>query len=99
MKKFSIWDIKWLCPYAHIWHAVRNLVVEKEMPAAARQGAIIAIMGLCCPLFWIALYSGASREELIFHALHSGAVFAVGAVLFVVGIAKKIRENEQSNDR
>ncbi|WP_417250606.1 hypothetical protein [Celeribacter sp.] len=78
-----------LCPYTHIWRAAKRAVLERKLPDSARPGATIALLGLFCPFFWVALFSGASKGELIFHACHSGLVFLIGVIMMVVGLAKE----------
>lgn len=77
-----------LCPYTHLWRAVKRMVAERKLPDSARTGAYVALLGLFCPFFWFALLTGASRAELVFHAVHSGVVFLAGVVLLVIGLAK-----------
>lgn len=83
-----------LCPYTHLWRAIKQAVADRKLPASARTGASIALLGLFCPFFWIALFTGASRGELVFHATHSGAVFLVGVILLLVALAKETAEPE-----
>jgi hypothetical protein len=78
-----------VCPYTHLWRVIRTAIAERRFPAAARQGAIIMLVGILCPLFWIAYFSGASKKELIFHACHSGIFVLVGMVLMIRGLMKK----------
>ena len=37
---------------------------------------------------WIALFTGASAEDLKFHATHSGIVALIGVVVMVAGLMK-----------
>ena len=78
-----------LCPYTHLWRVIKTAVKERTLPTSAKLGANIALLGIFCPLFWMALLRGASRSELIFHATHSGIVFTIGIVLMLVGMARK----------
>ena len=78
-----------LCPYTHLWRAMKRVVAERKLPSSARTGASIALLGLFCPFFWIALFTGASREELIFHGCHSGLVFLIGLVLMLNALARQ----------
>jgi len=71
-----------LCAYTHLWRVIR----ERRLPSSARPGFSIALLGLFCPFFWIALLTGASRQELIFHGSHSGLVFCIGLVLMLKGL-------------
>ena len=78
-----------LCPYTHLGRAIRRMATERKLPESARTGALVALLGLFCPFFWIALLTGASKGELIFHATHSGVVFLIGIVLLLVGLARE----------
>ncbi|MBU2953161.1 hypothetical protein [Marinobacter sp. F3R08] len=71
-----------LCAYTHLWQVIR----ERRLPSSARPGFSIALLGLLCPFFWIALLSGASKAELIFHGSHSGLVFCAGVFLMLRGL-------------
>ena len=78
-----------ICPYTHLWRVIKKSVKERKLPAAARQGSYIFLLGLLCPFFWIALLKGASPEELRFHATHSGIVALIGLVSMVMGLLKE----------
>ncbi|WP_087024946.1 hypothetical protein [Thaumasiovibrio subtropicus] len=78
-----------LCPYKHIFQLVKTAIKERKMPQSARSGFMIAMLGLFCPLFWIALFTGASGKELLFHATHSGLVISIGLVIMVQGLLKE----------
>lgn len=78
-----------LCAYTHLWRLIR----ERRLPDSAKPGVTIALLGLFCPFFWIALFTGASRAELTFHACHSGLVCAIGIVLMLKGL-RQSRERE-----
>lgn len=77
------------CPYSHLWGVFKLALTERRLPASARPGAYIALLGLFCPIFWTAYFRGAPRDELLFHATHSGIFVLVGVVLMFVGMAKK----------
>jgi len=81
-----------LCPYTHLWRAIKRVVKERALPKSARTGANIALLGLLCPFFWIALFSGASTGELIFHACHSAAVFLIGVIMLLAALIKSSAE-------
>lgn len=83
-----------LCPYTHLGRAIRQMIAQRQLPDTARPGAFIALLGLFCPIFWIAFFTGAPRSELIFHAVHSGIVFGAGVLLFVGGLTKSIRRDD-----
>jgi hypothetical protein len=76
------------CPYTHLWLVIKTSISERKFPAAARQGAFITLLGIFCPIFWIALFTGASAEDLKFHATHSGIVALIGVVVMVAGLMK-----------
>jgi hypothetical protein len=78
-----------LCPYTHLWQAVKTAIEERRLPDSARSGAFITVLGLCCPIFWMAYFRGASRSELIFHAVHSGIFILIGMVMMLAGMIKK----------
>lgn len=46
-------------------------------------GRNIALIGVFCPLFWIALFSGASWDMVAFNGIHSGIVIALGYVILI----------------
>ncbi len=87
-----------LCPYSHLWRAVRRMVAERRLPDSARPGASVALLGLFCPFFWIALLSGASGSELMFHAAHSAIVFGIGIALVLAGALKDSRGDDRSRE-
>ncbi|WP_417240429.1 hypothetical protein [Celeribacter halophilus] len=84
-----------LCPYTHLWRAGKRAVVERKLPDSARPGAFVTLLGLFCPFFWLALFTGASRSELTFHAIHSGVVMLIGVILLVIGLAKDQSDPER----
>jgi len=75
------------CPYTHLWRAAKHAVTTRRLPQSARSGASIALLGLFCPFFWIALLSGASKGEILFHATHSGIVILIGIVMILASLA------------
>lgn len=77
-----------LCPYTHLWRAAKHAVTTRSLPRSARPGAGIALLGLFCPFFWIALLGGAGKGELLFHATHSGIVILIGIVMMLASMAK-----------
>jgi hypothetical protein len=78
-----------VCPYTHLWRVIKTSIAERKLPAATRQGAFITLLGIFCPIFWVALFTGASASELKFHAIHSGIVVLIGVVLMISGLMKK----------
>ncbi len=79
-----------LCAYTHLWQVVR----ERRLPSSAKPGFSIALLGLFCPFFWIALFTGASKAELIFHGCHSGLVFSAGVFLMLKGLSEHRKSSE-----
>lgn len=84
------------CPYTRLWGVTRDVITTKKLPESARPGALIALLGLFCPLFWIALFTGASRSELMFHATHSGVVCGIGLLLMIAGWRKEKQQSEHN---
>lgn len=78
-----------LCPYTHLWRTGKRLVVERKLPESAQTGACIILLGLFCPFFWIALLTGASQGELLFHATHSGVVMLIGVIMVLVALVRE----------
>lgn len=71
------------CAYTHLWRVIKQAITERKLPDSAKPGLFIAALGFFCPLFWIALLTGASKAELIFHAVHSTIVFCIGIALLL----------------
>jgi len=78
-----------ICPYTHLWRAIKVAIAERRLPAAARTGALIFLLGVFCPIFWVAYFSGASAGELKFHATHSAIFALVGLAMMISGLLKK----------
>lgn len=78
-----------LCAWTHLWQVAATAYRERRLPDSARPGFSIAMLGLFCPFFWIALFTGASREELIFHGCHSALVFLIGLFLMLNALARE----------
>ncbi|SHH32059.1 hypothetical protein [Ferrimonas marina] len=87
-------SVRALCPYTHIFRLIRQAIRTRSLPASARSGALITLLGLCCPLFWYALFTGASKAELILHAIHSGLVMLIGVALTISGLLKEAETQE-----
>lgn len=79
---------KW-CAYHHIYKLVRALVNGSSLTEQAKIGRNIALLGLFCPFFWLALLSNANPSTLAFHATHSGIVFLIGVAIMAFNIKKK----------
>ena len=89
-KKPIFWQLLNICPYTHLIRVIRTAVKERKFPnTAARQGAILMVIGLCCPIFWISLIAGASADTLRFNAMHSGIFALIGLVIMIAGFIKK----------
>lgn len=52
----------------------------------------VALLAMFCPLFGIALLSGAETSGIIFHAIHSGIVFLIGISIMAVGYFNEIKK-------
>jgi len=88
-KKFSFWQLLNICPYTHLIRVIKATVRERKFPnTAARQGAIIMVIGICCPIFWISLITGATTETLRFNAIHSGIIALIGLGIMIAGFLK-----------
>ncbi|CAM4005419.1 hypothetical protein [Vibrio neonatus] len=81
---------KW-CAYSHMFKVFRALIKGGDISDQTRTGRNIALLGIFCPFFWYALFTGASRGELAFHAMHSGVVFLIGIAIMFVGLRQKQR--------
>lgn len=77
------------CPYRHLYRMLSTLIRGGKMTEQVRTGRNIALLGLFCPFFWFALFSGASRSALLLHASHSGIVFLAGVCILIVGLIKQ----------
>lgn len=47
---------------------------ERVLRANVRLGYGIMLAGLCCPIFWISYFAGATGEELMWHGAASGLI-------------------------
>jgi hypothetical protein len=75
--------------YTRLLDVIKKAVAERTLPVAAHQGAVIMLIGVFCPLFWVALFKGASAKELRFHATHSAVVALIGLVMMLMGLLKE----------
>jgi hypothetical protein len=100
----GISDLVAVCPYTIMGRKIlrnKESIEDKCRPIATQQeqqivqrvklGRNIALIGVFCPFFWIALFSGASRDFVYFNAMHSGIVIAVGYVILIKGRIDLIR--------
>ncbi|PSW16508.1 hypothetical protein C9J01_05780 [Photobacterium rosenbergii] len=79
---------KW-CAYSHIFKALTVLINGGQISEQTRAGRNIALLGIFCPFFWIALFTGAEASSLAFHATHSGIVFLIGVAIMVASLKKQ----------
>lgn len=86
MNKTIFKSLSNLCAYTHIFKVISALVNGKDISELTRGGRNIALLGIFCPLFWFALFSGAGGAELMFHATHSSIVFLIGIAIMRLGI-------------
>jgi hypothetical protein len=87
IKKLLSLTSKW-CAYTHIFKLCSVLLKGGDISEQALTGRNIALLGLFCPFFWFALFSGADKATLIFHATHSGIVFLIGVVIMLISLKK-----------
>jgi hypothetical protein len=78
-----------ICPYTHLWDVVKTSVKKRKLTATMRSGVLIFLLGLCCPIFWVALFSGASHSELMMHGTHSAIVAGMGLFLIIIELITK----------
>lgn len=88
MSKNSSKKIVKFCAYSHIYKIALKSIYERKLPGEVKHGAIITLLGIFCPFFWIALFSGASNSVKIFHAAHSGVVIMIGITIMILGVIK-----------
>jgi len=79
---------KW-CAYSQMYRLLLILFNGGEWSEQTKIGRNIALLGIFCPFFWFALFSGADSSELAFHACHSSIVFLIGVVIMIVSLTKK----------
>jgi hypothetical protein len=91
MFKTRVIELKKWCAYSHIANMITMLIHGKSLSGQTRTGRNIALLGLFCPFFWIALLSGASGATLMFHAVHSSIVFLIGVVIMIISLIKQKR--------
>ena len=79
---------KW-CAYTHMFKVFSALINGGDISEQTRAGRNIALLGIFCPFFWYALFTGASKAELAFHATHSSVVFLIGIVIMFASLRQK----------
>lgn len=70
----------------------RCLLKNEDISEQTKAGRNIALIGLFCPFFWYALFTGASKSELTFHAIHSSIVILIGIVVIFMGLIQQKEE-------
>lgn len=88
MVKSILYKVSQFCAYSHIFKFFSILKNGEDISAQTRTGKNIALLGIFCPFFWYALFTGASTSELIFHATHSSIVFLIGLAIILVSFKK-----------
>ena len=89
MLKKIIGKLSQFCAYTHIWKVISDLLNNEGLSEQTKAGRNIALLGFFCPFFWYALLTGASREVVIMHAIHSSIVLLIGIVIIFVSIRKQ----------
>jgi len=77
------------CAYSYIYTSIRALIKGEKLSEQGKTGRSIALLGIFCPLFWYALFTGADPSTLAFHATHSSLVFLLGMVIMIFSFKKK----------
>ncbi|GEM79138.1 hypothetical protein [Vibrio superstes] len=78
---------KW-CAYSYMFKVFSTLIRGGDLSEQGKTGRRIALLGIFCPLFWYALFTGASKPELVFHASHSSIVFLIGLAIMIASLRK-----------
>lgn len=89
MVKSIFYNVSRFCAYSHIFKVLSVLKNGENISDQTRTGRNIALLGIFCPIFWYALFTGASTSELIFHATHSSIVFLIGVGIIFISLKKK----------
>ncbi|OBT12171.1 hypothetical protein A9264_03275 [Vibrio sp. UCD-FRSSP16_10] len=89
MMKVTVSSLTKWCAYSHMFKVLSALINGGDISDQTRAGRNIALLGLFCPFFWYALFTGANKAELTFHALHSGVVFLIGIVIMFFSLRHK----------
>ncbi len=75
------------CAYRHLYSVITALIKGGTMSGQTKAGRNIALLGIFCPFFWMALLSGERGAALAFHAVHSGVVCLIGVAIMIAGLA------------
>ncbi len=78
-----------LCAYTQLYKVFSILLQGGQLSESIKTGRHIALLGLFCPFFWFALFSGADAATIMLHAAHSGIVFLIGVAVVLVGLKKQ----------
>ena len=89
MIKNIISKLSKLCAYSHMFKVFISFLKKEDISQQTKAGRNIALIGLFCPFFWYALFTGASKGELTFHAIHSSIVFLIGIVVIFMGLKQQ----------
>ena len=79
---------KW-CAYSQIYRLILLRYKKVEYSELTKIGRNIALLGLFCPFFWFALFSGADPSVITFHAYHSSIVFIIGIIIIIISATRK----------
>jgi len=66
----------------------KETIGEGRLVDGVKMGRNIALIGLLCPFFWVALFSGADAAKVRFNAIHSGGVVLVGLAWMVKSLVQ-----------
>lgn len=83
------------CAYSHIYKVLYILIRGGKLSDQTKMGRNIALLGIFCPFFWFALFTGADSSTLVFHASHSSIVFLIGVFIMWLSLKKRITTDEQ----
>ncbi|MDZ8118474.1 hypothetical protein [Pontiella agarivorans] len=84
---------KW-CAYRYLYLVITTLIKGGSMSGQVKAGRNMALLGLCCPIFWMALFSGERGAALAFHAMHSGVVCLLGIAIMIAGLVNQKDRHE-----
>jgi len=87
--KKTLGQLSKICAYHYIYLIVMALIKGEKLSDQEKMGRNIALLGIFCPFFWFALFTGADKSTLAFHATHSSLVFLLGIVIMIFSFNKK----------
>jgi hypothetical protein len=88
MNKAIFKSLTKLCAYTHLFKMISAFLSGKNISELTKGGRNTALLGIFCPFFWFALFSGADEAEVMFHGTHSSIVFFIGIAIMVHGNRK-----------